>query len=582
MAFCVQCRNKLNDGALFCGKCGAKVATGTPQTQSTNNGFFNKLNSTVQKAVNGAQRVVSDISGSQSANIASNNNTSHTMYEVFTPAFGLGKKFIFTENSVIYGNTEYSYAELSQINIISPPRPISNGVAQTTTANGKCLTLAFEYSQKERFANALTYANEQIASANGDTKNYKYILQSPNGTKFEIYEDYAILYYLKSGYSSILSNSMQGGSSGSVLYFSDLALQLVNTAENTSALQIDIMSDNGTSTISMPLNPQDVENAKAAISYIEEIKNSEQVEPQETTATEWEPVVGSIRKFPICGKKLEISESMDIFNSYRLKFRELAFTCTDNARKEYDRKVQNLSTFLSFYPKIYQSYLSILIKQSMNILISEGIWTVTEDSFEQQHLADFHLGMNDYTTMLESIELTLESNRRRMSSITSLIPNLSGGGFGLKGAMKGIATATAFNIVRDGAEAGLLNSVSNINQAQQAELFGRIKPDNLFDCVFTDYWRVFLSLVFLLNKNGKNIWYPTNETTQQASNIFQNMSNPNFPQDKLLDVFLDILKINPYNAEYHKFMLSRFGENEETTAIQNYFGYTDFDNPRIT
>lgn len=85
-----------------------------------------------------------------------------------------------------------------------------------------------------------------------------------------------------------------------------------------------------------------------------------------------------------------------------------------------------------------------------------------------------------------------------------------------------------------------------------------------------------------LNKNGKTIWYPTNTTTQQASNIFTNMSNPNFPQDKLIDVFLDILKINPYNAEYHKFMISRFGENDETTAIKNYFGYTDFDNPRIT
>ena len=73
----------------------------------------------------------------------------------------------------------------------------------------------------------------------------------------------------------------------------------------------------------------------------------------------------------------------------------------------------------------------------MNILISEGIWTVTEDSFEQQHLANFHLGMNVYTTTLESIELTVQSNRRIMSNITSPIPNLSGGGFGLKGVAKG-------------------------------------------------------------------------------------------------------------------------------------------------
>ena len=68
MAFCMQCGNQLNEGSAFCGKCGAKVYTGATQSHPTNNGFFNQLNSTVKKAMNGAQKVVSDISGSQSAN----------------------------------------------------------------------------------------------------------------------------------------------------------------------------------------------------------------------------------------------------------------------------------------------------------------------------------------------------------------------------------------------------------------------------------------------------------------------------------------------------------------------------------
>ena len=141
---------------------------------------------------------------------------------------------------------------------------------------------------------------------------------------------------------------MKGGSSGSIVYFSDLTLQMINTVENTSALKIDILGKYDASPVSMPKNPQD-------ISYIEEVKNSKQDESKETTPDKWEQVVGSIRKFPLCGKELEISESMDIFNSYRLKFRELASICADNARIEYDRKVQNLDTFLGFYPTIYLS-----------------------------------------------------------------------------------------------------------------------------------------------------------------------------------------------------------------------------------
>lgn len=34
-------------------------------------------------------------------------------------------------------------------------------------------------------------------------------------------------------------------------------------------------------------------------------------------------------------------------------------------------------------------------------------------------------------------------------------------------------------------------------------------------------------------------------------------------------------------AEHMKYMIAEYGKAEETTAIINYFGYTDFDNPRI-
>lgn len=95
--------------------------------------------------------------------------------------------------------------------------------------------------------------------------------------------------------------------------------------------------------------------------------------------------------------------------------------------------------------------------------------------------------------------------------------------------------------------------------------------DNLFELVFLDYWRVFLTLTFTLNQSGKAVWYPTDDLAQQASDIFQNLSNPNFPQDKVLDVFLDILKTNPYIKDYHNFMFAKFGDTAETQAIKNYF-----------
>ena len=129
--------------------------------------------------------------------------------------------------------------------------------------------------------------------------------------------------------------------------------------------------------------------------------------------------------------------------------------------------------------------------------------------------------------------------------------------------------------------ASVVKSAANIHPAQQQELYGRVNPKELMDKVFIDYWHVFLTLVFTFNQNGKNIWWPTPEIDQQAANIFQNTSNPNFPQDKLLSAMYSLLKINPYNAEYYRFIMTRFGVTKEITAIKDYFGYTSFNDPRI-
>lgn len=574
--FCKNCGANLTNDSRFCGKCGAKVSGSGTYTQPTGKGLFSKLSDIAQKAVNGAQQAVNEISGNQSNSTF--DSSSYSMYEVFSPAIGLGKKTIFTEKSIIHGNLEYKYSELSLLSIVNPSSQYTNGVAQTYV-NGKCLNIAYGHNQKERFAKAITYANEQISAENGIVNNYKYLLQSPNGTKLEVYEDYVILYYIKSGITNVLGNSMQGGSNGSIIYFSDLTLQLINSSEgNTANLEIMIANDGN---LSVPLNAEDVNKANEIITFIEEMKNNESDSFQEPVFENWEQVIGSEKRFPIKGKELIITENMDIFNSYRLKFRELASICSDNARKEYDKKVNNLVTYIEFFPRIYKSYLNVLTKKSMDIFISEGIWSITEESFEEQHLADIHLAIDMYSAVLNAIENTSQANKNMISGVMSFVPNLTGGGFGLKGAIKGIATATAFNIVRDGVESSLVNSVANIHQSQQMELYNRIDADRLFEFVFKDYWNVFISLIFTLNKNGKSIWLNTKEYTQQANNIFKNLSNPNFPQDKLLDVFIDILKTSPYNIEFHKFMITQFGENEETIAIKNYFGYTEFDNPRI-
>ena len=567
MAFCTNCGNQLSEGMSFCTGCGQPVA-----------------------------------------NASAHQTAQPQMYEEFIPTLGIGRRFIFTENSLIFGNEEYFYSQLSPIALLTAATPLTNGVAQTITANGVTLTLAYNHKDNGRFGIALTYANEQIDVVHGNTKNYKYLLQSPSGTKVEVYEDYLMLYYVKSGSTkgsesvdaigkgfgmtgkgfvgrlagglgktldsvgnigTVLGNTTKGGATGNIIMFNDLNIQI-----SADTLIVNEYS--------IPLSQQNIESAKEIIAYIEASLESAKANSQTPTAEQepWEPIKGVTKTFPLLGETLEVPEKLDIFNAYRLKFRELAFKYADNAEKEYKSRVRDFITFIEFFPNIYIRNLEPLIRKAVDILVTEEVWTVTFDSLKEQHLTDFHLAFEVYETTLESVALTLEANQQATAGLMSFIPNMVGGGFGLKGALKGMATAAAFNAVRDGIENSAVKNAANLKPAQQTELYGRIKTDIVMEQIFTDYWRVFLSLVWTLNQNGHDIWWQTDDVDKQAKNIFQNLSNPNFPQTKVLSTLTSLIELNPYSPEYYDFIISRFGESEEVTAVKEYFGYNDSD-PRI-
>lgn len=522
------------------------------------NGVFDKFNKAAQKAAQFNQKFESQPSDTQG----------HTMYETFNPSFGIGRKFTLTENSLIIGGVEYPYSSLTTIDQKHAPTNFTDGVAQTTTAEGKVLTLGYNIGQGERFIKAMAYANEQIDKAHGTKRDYKYILTGGTNSKIEVYDDYLILFQVAGGFGSILSNSFAGGTNGSIISFKDIDVELIVDNE-TSVFRI-TSSQGG---VDIPIDSNDQDKAKEIIDYINKVKNEQENAEPEFTNEKWEPINASGRIFPLCDKNVVISAEMDLYNTYRNTFKEIANTYSDAARKEYDSRVKNLMTYLEFFPTIYNKYLEALGTKAIDILISEGIYTITQDLFIDKHINRYHSAYDDFNVTVESIKLTTQKNVQRVANITSFVPNLVGGGFGLKGAVKGIAQAEAFNFVRDGLESGLLQSANQVSQPQQAELFARIKPDILFKHVYNDYWNVFLTIITEFISNGINVWLPSNSEANMASNVFKNLSNPNFPEDRKLEMFINILITYPYKREYIEFMVNTYGDNEQTKSIREYFGY---------
>ena len=527
--------------------------------------------------------------------------TQPAFYQEFIPTFGMGKKTIFKDNSFIHGSEEFPYSQLSQITVTGVPSMMGEGIAEVTI-NGKSHTISFGTKDNERFLAAMTKANELIDLAHGRAKNYKYIFQSHTGSKVEVYEDYLMLYHISTEAGGVFgkaSDSVSGvggglgkglgkliGKAGSVVADYGNVMKRGGTSKIIMFTDLTAFQLNGDTLIineaHIPVSPKDLDLVKNIITYIEETLKSKaaSMEQQAEEREVWESIKGSAKTFPILGEVFEVPENMDVFNAYRSKFRELASKCTEQVETEYNKKVHDLLTFMEFFPRMFGYHSAALAQQSVDILISEGVWTVTLESFMEEHNNAFHFTFDFLGAIVEAMTKTAEENVRGTASITSMIPNVRGFGFGLAGAAKAVAGAQIFNIARDKLEEKALQNATNLTPEQKQELYNRIMPKDLMNRVFHDYFYMAHTLVWLLNQNQKGIWFPPSDNSQ-ADNLLKNLSNPNFPKEQALGAVLGMLKTNPYSEEYYKFLISRFGETDEITALKNYFGYKDFDNPRI-
>lgn len=462
---------------------------------------------------------------------------------------------------LVCGNDEYPYSQVKKIELDSlPSSPLLNGVLMATFTNGKFKTLAFNSTQIKRLLKAYKYVTERLLEVNGDGIDHKFLLMTSNGSMLTVYEHYANLCCLGSTFGKARRILMEMGDLSTCLNESETSIVIVHQDQ----------------TVSLEIEKDDVEIVREISTYIENQKQSSNLEMAYPTLAKntWENEQGVAREFVLNGQILTISESMALHNMYRLKFYELAKECAECAKGEYMRRIRDLKTFALYFDKINKFYRGILCDKAMEIIVASGIWTETRESFEKE----FNLRYDDATGFValvgNQIKEVKQQKQEAVASMMSLVPNVEGGGFGLKGAVKGIAGATAFNIARDAIEASAVAGVNNIDEDEQAEIYAVVKSElqSLFNMMFNDYFRCYLTVVKILNKNHVPIWMFDEKKISESNNIFKNLSNPNFPQEKALEIIISLLEQNPYNVEYHQYLRSKFSVTEEVEAISKYFG----------
>lgn len=280
------------------------------------------------------------------------------------------------------------------------------------------------------------------------------------------------------------------------------------------------------------------------------------------------PYTGEKKAFSLQGAIFIASSGMDAFNYYRTVFKAIAKKQALAFEAEYRARIGNLDSFFVDFPQMYAFYRKPIIDCAMSIILQSGIYDLSESQFEEQHTADFCLCGEEYKNLVESFNLTIEANQDKKIRMYNMMPGVVFSGLG------GLAAAFALNVaVTSIAEADIKRA--NVSQKQRAEIFGRINTAVLMDEVFTDYWRVFLSMTWQMQQRGMDMWYPNDDGNRRAEGLYQNLVSGMLPKDKIPDLLVQLLGLNPYANEPLLYIRQNMGTTDETRRIFDYFGIDD-------
>ena len=175
-------------------------------------------------------------------------------------------------------------------------------------------------------------------------------------------------------------------------------------------------------------------------------------------------------KYTLLGKSVSFSDSADEFCKVQFLAWDLSAKCKNEFNAWYDSKGEIYPVLKDYFTKLQSLIEKQVLSVYFDMLPSYKIYDVSRELFFKRCLnldpADdaFSHVSNQYTDIVDQYEEEVEYRAERKDSRGRVI----GGGFGVGGAIKGMATAGAMNAVT-GAGHSIVNAVGNASSKSNME-----------------------------------------------------------------------------------------------------------------
>ena len=270
------------------------------------------------------------------------------------------------------------------------------------------------------------------------------------------------------------------------------------------------------------------------------------------------------------GNIINVSQELDTCFQYKDLFKQSAQYYANRFEFRYHQCVKDYDTLLHYFEDMYMEGLAPMLERAYSLFLVFGVFNVDKQTFYNYQLDTYNRAVTSYSTMLG---ITLEK-KQSADSFGNKLGNsvrLQGGGFGLKGAAKGIAKAETFNFGMS-ALGKFVSHQLQMSDEEKAQIFSKFKEDVFFKEVYNDYLCTFFSMIQFLADNGilKQIY---TKTGNEYNTMINNLKNPMFPKDKVGQLLADMISKYPFAQAEYELLINVYGENDETREIINYFNF---------
>ena len=290
-----------------------------------------------------------------------------------------------------------------------------------------------------------------------------------------------------------------------------------------------------------------------------------------------------MKAFEFMNETIFISDARNTYNNIRIRYKYIAQGAKQDFREAYITINHNLDDVIKNANVQAESVIYNAAKKTVDELVNKGIYNIDEDLFVgkycQDALAIWDNAFNKICDIYMDITLNEEQKKVYREQRKNSRGKWVGGGFGVKGALKGAAQAGAMNIA-SGLGHSVFNTIGNIGSSikssnQKNKIFNsKSTLDDLSDAIYNTIFDMHYSYMRILISNlHLDIDFLNQNDIDEANIIFSNIKNRDIDLDEKIKLLKRIIELNPYNQSVYEYIIANFGdEKNEVTKVCNYFG----------